>query len=112
MSLASQKLIEVWADWHTLKKPTLVGKLSAQLSRGKEVFSFEYHADWLKSPYAFSLDPSLKLYSGKQYLTDEKTNFGVFLDSSPDRWGENIDPAKRITLGSKRKALFEKAFRV
>ena len=27
------------------------------------------------------------LYTGMQYLRDEKTNFGVFLDSSPDRWG-------------------------
>ncbi|MDR3189557.1 MAG: HipA domain-containing protein [Prevotellaceae bacterium] len=27
------------------------------------------------------------LYSGIQYLRDEKRNFGVFLDSSPDRWG-------------------------
>jgi serine/threonine-protein kinase HipA len=103
MSLASQKLIEVWADWHTLKKPTLVGKLSAQLSRGKEVFSFEYHADWLKSPYAFSLDPSLKLYSGKQYLTDEKTNFGVFLDSSPDRWGRTLIQRRESLLAQKEK---------
>ena len=27
------------------------------------------------------------LYPGIQYLRNEKSNFGVFLDSSPDRWG-------------------------
>jgi serine/threonine-protein kinase HipA len=27
------------------------------------------------------------LYSGQQYLNDSKSNFGIFMDSSPDRWG-------------------------
>ena len=33
------------------------------------------------------IDPDLGLFSGIQYLRDEKSDFGVFLDSSPDRWG-------------------------
>jgi len=33
------------------------------------------------------LDPHLGFYRGKQYLPEEKNNFGIFLDSSPDRWG-------------------------
>jgi hypothetical protein len=33
------------------------------------------------------LDPHLGFYKGKQYLPEEKNNFGIFLDSSPDRWG-------------------------
>ncbi len=34
------------------------------------------------------LDPDLQLYTGTHFLNDEdKSNFGLFLDSSPDRWG-------------------------
>lgn len=33
------------------------------------------------------IDPDLELYSGSQSATEEKSNFGLFLDSSPDRWG-------------------------
>ncbi|MCH8549804.1 MAG: HipA domain-containing protein [Balneolaceae bacterium] len=35
----------------------------------------------------FEIDPNLKLYKGTQYLSEEERNFGIFLDSSPDRWG-------------------------
>ena len=43
--------------------------------------------EWLESKYAQVIDPDLQLYSGTQYLDDKKNNFGIFLDSSPDRWG-------------------------
>lgn len=34
------------------------------------------------------LDSDLQLYAGLHYLNDDvKVNFGMFLDSSPDRWG-------------------------
>jgi serine/threonine-protein kinase HipA len=33
------------------------------------------------------LDPDLQLYSGAFYPRGDKPNFGVFLDSCPDRWG-------------------------
>ena len=36
------------------------------------------------------LDPDLRLFTGSQYITDEKPNFGIFLDSSPDRWGRTL----------------------
>lgn len=64
-----------------------MGTLYATPVRGKEVFSFEYDKSWLKSPYAQILDPDLGLFSGPQYVREEKNNFGLFLDSSPDRWG-------------------------
>lgn len=79
--------IEVWADWASLGEPMLMGELMAAPSRGKEVFSFEYRPEWLKSGHAQSLDPSLQLYGGPQYGQSDQANFGVFLDSSPDRWG-------------------------
>ena len=78
----------VYADWDGLNGPLLMGVLHAELLRGKEIFSFEYESDWLKSDHAQLLDPDLQLYSGIQYLNDQdKSNFGLFLDSSPDRWG-------------------------
>ena len=78
----------VFADWQGLNEPQLMGILHSELLRGKEVFSFEYDKVWLKSEYVQQLDPDLDLFTGRQTLNDNsKRNFGLFLDSSPDRWG-------------------------
>lgn len=80
--------VYVYADWLGLNGPIFMGVLHAELLRGKEIFSFEYDNDWLQSSHAQLLDPDLQLYAGMQYLNDQdKHNFGMFLDSSPDRWG-------------------------
>ncbi|PWU12474.1 MAG: hypothetical protein C5B49_16325 [Bdellovibrio sp.] len=52
------KRIEVWADWHYLGEPNIVGILTASQSRGKEMFSFEYNPNWLQSKWKFQIDPS------------------------------------------------------
>jgi serine/threonine-protein kinase HipA len=49
--------------------------------------SFAYDGGWLKRPAAFTFDPDLVLVTGPQYPGPDRTNFGIFLDSSPDRWG-------------------------
>ena len=82
-----QKSILVCAHWQGMHEPSLMGTLFFAPSRGKEIFSFEYDQAWLKSPYAQSLDPDLGLYTGPQYAREGYNNFGLFLDSSPDRWG-------------------------
>ncbi len=82
-----QKVIQVCAYWRGMTEPTLMGTLYAAPSRGKEIFSFDYDPEWLKSSYAQILDPDLGLFSGPQYARDGSDNFGLFLDSSPDRWG-------------------------
>ena len=87
MSKKQQQLIEVYADWVGLSQPTLLGILHANFVRGKEIFSFEYDNDWLTSQPNYALDPSLQLFQGPQYASEEQSNFGIFLDSSPDRWG-------------------------
>ncbi|MEZ5030642.1 MAG: HipA domain-containing protein [Saprospiraceae bacterium] len=79
--------ILVFADWEFLEVPVRIGLLNVDRVRGKEVFSFEYDSRWLQSRYTFLLDPDLQLYSGPQYLQEGKPNFGIFSDSSPDRWG-------------------------
>jgi len=84
----TRKEILVYADWIGLNEtPILFGKLYSEVVRGTEMFSFEYSDKWLKSKFAQVIDPDLKLYSGLQYLDENKNNFGIFLDSSPDRWG-------------------------
>jgi serine/threonine-protein kinase HipA len=82
-----QRVILVYGHWQGLTSPFLMGVLKATQSRNKEIFSFEYDMEWLSSEYSSLLDPDLQLYSGPQYLSEEKSNFGIFLDSSPDRWG-------------------------
>lgn len=78
----------VYADWEGLtEEKMLMGQLQSELLRGKEVFSFVYSKEWLSSNFAQILDPDLVFSDGLQYLSDDKSNFGLFLDSSPDRWG-------------------------
>ena len=84
------KEIIVYADWQELPSIIKMGVLRAEQVRGEEVFSFEYDEQWLQSGFAQVLDPDLRLFTGPQYITDEKPNFGIFLDSSPDRWGRTL----------------------
>ena len=88
MALNTEKIIYVYADWQGLDSVLPLGKLYVQRLHGKEIFFFEYNEAWLRSDYALYLDPHLGLFQGKQYLPEEKQNFGLFLDSSPDRWGK------------------------
>jgi serine/threonine-protein kinase HipA len=99
--MAAQELrrsVLVYADWPGLNNPTLLGILRSTRVKGKEVFSFEYNDAWLKSGNAQNLDPDLRLYSGPQYLAGEKSNFGIFLDSSPDRWGRTLMDRREALL--------------
>ena len=82
-----QRSVEVVADWVDLGGPTVVGQLTTTPARGKEVFAFEYDKDWLSRAPRQQLDPTMGLYRGPQYPAKSRDNFGVFLDSSPDRWG-------------------------
>ncbi|MEA5402981.1 HipA domain-containing protein [Arcicella sp. DC2W] len=104
--------IAVFTDWETSTEPQLMGELSATQIRGKEIFTFEYDKQWLTvNEYLFSLDPDLALYSGKQYLNDTKGNFGIFMDSSPDRWGRLLMRRREAAMarleGRKEQLLFE-----
>lgn len=82
--------IYVYAHWEGMPKAELMGLLSTSESRGKEIFSFAYDEAWLTSRERVLLDPGLQFYSGPQYVYDEKPNFGLFTDSSPDRWGRML----------------------
>ncbi|MAY84531.1 MAG: toxin HipA [Flavobacteriales bacterium] len=88
-----------------------MGVLHSNRLKGKEIFSFEYDDKWLKDGPSQLLDPSLELYSGLHYLTDEQNNFGLFLDSSPDRWGRILMRRREAALarmeGRTEQKLFE-----
>lgn len=90
MHKGAAKNIEVWADWFDDDKAQRVGVLNAFITRGKETFSFEYDDLWLKGPCKLQLDPRLKLFRGAQFAPHDIPNFGIFLDSSPDRWGRTL----------------------
>lgn len=108
------KEILVYADWKELPNRMPMGMLRTQVSKGEEIFSFEYRQDWLEGGYAQDLDPDLKLFTGPQYLNDEKPNFGIFLDSSPDRWGRMLmkrrAAIKKRKVGKKLDHLYESDF--
>lgn len=81
--------IYVYAHWKGMPEAKIIGILSALQAKGKKVFSFEYDKDWLKSGQKFLLDPDIQLYGGSQY-SNQKENFGIFLDSMPDTWGRTL----------------------
>jgi serine/threonine-protein kinase HipA len=100
---------------HFLEVIELMGFLTIQRLRGKEIYSFEYTETWInkQNPILF-LDPHLGFYKGKQYLPLEKNNFGIFLDSSPDRWGRLLIRRREAwhakDVGRAERMLFESDF--
>jgi serine/threonine-protein kinase HipA len=81
-----QGQLEAWLDVEWLEEPLKVGILSHD--RGQ--IRFTYDRDWLGHPEAFELDPDLSLDKAPFFPNPEAGNFGVFLDSSPDRWGQTL----------------------
>ena len=83
-------LIAVYADWETLQRPRRLGFLHARKARSTNVFEFEYDTAALADPELnfTTLDPRIKLFEGRQFPGQHQTRFGVFADSSPDRWGQ------------------------
>lgn len=82
-------MISVYADWNGLKQPKRLGFLYVRRSRAREAFEFQYDPQALTDPdlLLIQLDPGIHLFEGPQYPTNNRAGFGVFGDSSPDRWG-------------------------
>ena len=107
----NKRYISVYAHWSGMENPSLMGTLHSDRLKGKEVFSFEYIDEWLQNGPAQLLDPSLQLFSGLHYLNEDQDNFGIFLDSSPDRWGRILMRRREAALARnedrEEKKLFE-----
>lgn len=105
------KTLKVYADWLGLPDTILVGELTVDVVRGKEVYRFSYENDWLQSPYRLEIDPELSLYKGDLFPRSDNGNFRAFLDSAPDRWGKLLMKRREAIdaklEGRKERTLFE-----
>ena len=97
--VSKEKTIFVYDDF-SMQNPTLMGILYVNSLKGGESYSFEYDREWLKkTSLKITLDPELMPYSGRQYPFG-KAIFGLFSDSSPDRWGRVLmNKRERILAG-------------
>lgn len=93
--------IFVYANWMGIKTPKLIGVLSAQQSKGKKTFSFEYSKEWINSTEQTLLDPDIGWYTGQQY-PNGKENFGVFFDSMPDTWGRTLMKRRSVQIAKEK----------
>jgi serine/threonine-protein kinase HipA len=85
-------LIHVYADWSEDDPAKRLGTLGVRSGRTAELFDFTFNDAVIDDATLAkqSLDPDLGLFSGPQFPRDGRTMFGVFKDSSPDRWGETL----------------------
>ncbi|MBF0430320.1 MAG: HipA domain-containing protein [Fibrobacteria bacterium] len=108
--MAEGKKVYVYAHWVSLEHPELLGVLTSSLIRGKEIFQFSCSENWLRSGFAHQLDPDIRFFTGPQFLPEKKQNFGIFLDSSPDRWGRLLMRRREAIYARKEKRPARKLF--
>lgn len=84
--------IEVYNDWNGAESPKRLGILRVRAGRTGEIFDFTFDSDVLSATplLKYRLDPDLGYFTGAQFPKDGRSFFGVFKDSSPDRWGEML----------------------
>jgi hypothetical protein len=85
--MARWNTVQVCLDLERFVELLSMGSLHRQSARGQEIFSFEVDQSWLEHEEVFAFDPDLALAPGAQYPAPGRSTFGIFLDSSPDRWG-------------------------
>lgn len=83
MAKGKSEQIWVWLDDPAFGPLQHIGTLSRG-DRGSVRFAYE--PAWLKHAHVFPLDPELDLSAGEFF--PGASNFGVFMDSCPDRWGQ------------------------
>lgn len=108
--LSNRRTVYVYAHWEGVSDPQLMGILYSERLKGNEIFSFKYDNEWLKNGSSHLLDPNLQLYQGLHYLSEEQKNFGIFLDSSPDRWGRILMRRREAALARAENRDEEKLF--
>jgi serine/threonine-protein kinase HipA len=78
--------LEVWLDCDLCPMQRL-----GTLAHDRGQVRFHYDKTWLtQQDIVFSIDPQLTLDAGPFFPKPEAGNFGIFLDSSPDRWGQTL----------------------
>ncbi len=107
---SNRRTVYVYAHWEGMGGPQLMGILFPERLKGNEIFSFTYDEEWLKKGSSHLLDPNLQLYQGLHYLSEEQKNFGMFLDSSPDRWGRILMRRREAALARAENRTEQKLF--
>ncbi|MBD5445257.1 MAG: type II toxin-antitoxin system HipA family toxin [Lachnospiraceae bacterium] len=93
--------VYVYENWKA-DTPSLIGTLHVDGGRGKQIVSFEYDDEWLNDlTNNVTLDPDLRMFKGRQYVSVDKLMFGVFEDSCPDRWGRFLMKRREAILAKK-----------
>ena len=88
--MAGIEAVEVYWDAGQSLEPALMGTLHRQPSGKGEVLSFKYDRSWLDKTDGFTFDPNLAPDERHQYPPAGSSNFGIFRDASPDRWGRGL----------------------
>ena len=91
MAKSIKEEIRVWLDDPAFGPLQEIGTLSRG-NRGS--VRFAYNQAWLKHAHAFPLDPELDIKPGEFFPAN--SNFGVFMDSCPDRWGQVLMQRREV----------------
>lgn len=97
--MANENAVQVFLEITGM--PYALGTLWFHRRGGQESTSFQYDNAWLTRPSSFAIDPELPLLSG---LFHSSSQFGVFSDAAPDRWGrllmQKADKSRRTLFAS------------
>lgn len=87
-----ERMIYVYSDMFADEVPKRLGTLRVRPGRTSELVDFTFDGDALHDTTlsAQPFDPDLGPFPGPQFPKHGRTMFGVFEDSSPDRWGETL----------------------
>ena len=84
--MRNENQLEVWIDADFMGEIAKVGTLSHDRGHVR----FNYEGSWLEHPQCFSIDPDLSLDNSVFHPVPAVGDFGIFMDSSPDRWGQTL----------------------
>jgi serine/threonine-protein kinase HipA len=102
MSSRDLHQVDVILDVESLGQRRM-GILHRQTARSGDVYSFEFDPDWLTRRDPIALDPDLLPAPGRTYPSPGRTQFGIFMDSAPDRWGRTLMQRREALLASQEK---------
>jgi len=82
----NENKLEVWLDVDFIDEIIKVGILAHDRGHVR----FNYDERWLTHSMCFNIDPDLSQDNSVFHPNPAIGNFGVFMDSSPDRWGQTL----------------------
>lgn len=97
--ISAKDIFVFWNHETHSEEAEQLGILTVQNIRNKEVFHFEFDTNWLRKHPQQRLDPELQLYAGPQFTN--RMNFGLFMDSAPDRWGRKLMRRREVIRSRK-----------